>query len=190
MLAMHSRIRDVRKAKGLTLAEVAARCDPPTTAQTIGRLETGMRTVSMAWLRRIAAAMDVPTAELVTLPDRPDLPVVAILGAEGPTALGQPRTLTPPVARPGWMALEVAVGVGDYRAGDVLWLEQLPPDQFASARNRDVLAPRPVGRFVFGRLVDTAEDRLALLPPEVGARQVVLADTPWIGVVRTLIRRF
>lgn len=185
---MYSRIRDVRKAKGLTLAEVAARCDPPTTAQTIGRLETGMRTVSMAWLRRIAAAMDVPTTELVTLPDRPELPVVAALGADGPAALSQPRTLTPPVPQPGWMALEVAVSVGDYRAGDVLWLEQLAPEAFASARNRDVLAPRPVGRFAFGRLVDAAENRLALLPPEAGARQLVLSDVPWIGVVRTLVR--
>ncbi|HKX36332.1 MAG TPA: helix-turn-helix transcriptional regulator, partial [Rhizorhapis sp.] len=40
-------IREIRKAKGLTLEDVAQRCDPPTTAQTIGRLETGTRTVSV-----------------------------------------------------------------------------------------------------------------------------------------------
>ena len=40
---MINRIRDVRKQKRMTLADVAARCAPPTTAQTIGRLETGMR---------------------------------------------------------------------------------------------------------------------------------------------------
>lgn len=187
---MHSRIRDVRKARGLTLAEVAARCDPPTTAQTIGRLETGMRTVSMGWLRRIAAAMDVPTTELVTLPDRPELPVVASLGAEGPVALTHPRTIVPPSTAAGWMALEVAVSHGDYRAGDVLWLEQLDPDRFGLALNRDALAPRPVGRFAFGRIVDVAPGRLAMLPPDAGARQMVLADTPWIGVVRQLIRQF
>lgn len=44
---MITRIRDVRKAKDMTLAEVAAACVPPTTAQTIGRLETGTRTVSV-----------------------------------------------------------------------------------------------------------------------------------------------
>jgi transcriptional regulator with XRE-family HTH domain len=37
---MINRIRDIRREKGLTLADVAARCTPPTTAQTIGRLET------------------------------------------------------------------------------------------------------------------------------------------------------
>lgn len=44
---MITRIRDVRKSKHMTLHEVAAACVPPTTAQTIGRLETGMRTVSV-----------------------------------------------------------------------------------------------------------------------------------------------
>ena len=34
---MINRIRDVRREKGLTLAEVGQRCTPPTTAQTIGR---------------------------------------------------------------------------------------------------------------------------------------------------------
>ena len=36
---MINSIRAVRRAKGLTLEEVGQRCDPPTTAQTIGRLE-------------------------------------------------------------------------------------------------------------------------------------------------------
>lgn len=44
---MINRIRDIRKQKGLTLADVAERCSPPTTAQTIGRLETGMRQLSL-----------------------------------------------------------------------------------------------------------------------------------------------
>ena len=56
---MITRIREVRRAKGLTMADVAERCDPPTTAQTIGRLETGTRTVSVGWLNRIAEALAV-----------------------------------------------------------------------------------------------------------------------------------
>ncbi|WP_164157970.1 helix-turn-helix domain-containing protein, partial [Sandarakinorhabdus rubra] len=70
---MQTRIRDVRKARGLTLADVAAACVPPTTPQTIGRLETGTRTVSIDWLERIAAALDVPASTLVTLPERADV---------------------------------------------------------------------------------------------------------------------
>ena len=44
------------------------------------------------------------------------------------------------------------------------------------------------GRFAFGRLVDMFGQRLSILPPQHGARQVVLTDVPWIAVVRTLIR--
>lgn len=70
---MITAIREVRRAKGLTLAEVAERCNPPTTAQTIGRLETGTRTVSVGWLNRIAKALDVDAADLVKMPRRADL---------------------------------------------------------------------------------------------------------------------
>ena len=97
---MLTRIRDVRKARGLTLADVAAACDPPTTPQTIGRLETGMRTVSIDWLERIAAAMAVPASSLVTLPDRADVPVAALIGSNGADAPERPRTLLPPQPRP------------------------------------------------------------------------------------------
>ena len=80
---MITRIREVRRARGMTLDDVAERCDPPTTPQTIGRLETGTRTVSVGWLNRIAAALGVEAADLVDQPDRAELPVVAILGANG-----------------------------------------------------------------------------------------------------------
>ena len=62
---MTNRIRDIRKAKGLTLADLGAACDPPTTAQTIGRLETGMRQLSLTWMNRIAAALGVEAASLM-----------------------------------------------------------------------------------------------------------------------------
>ena len=54
---MINRIRTIRKEKGMTLADLAAACSPPTTPQTVGRLETGMRTLSIDWLNRIAGAL-------------------------------------------------------------------------------------------------------------------------------------
>src|SRR5205809_5951065 len=83
---MITRIREVRRSRGLTLDDVARRCDPPTTAQTIGRLETGTRTVSVPWLNRIARALGVEAADLVTLPTRADIPVAAMLGPDGAVA--------------------------------------------------------------------------------------------------------
>ena len=70
---MITRIRAVRRAKGMTLDDVAKACTPPTTPQTVGRLETGTRTVSVGWLNRIAAALGVDAAELVTGGDNSEL---------------------------------------------------------------------------------------------------------------------
>ena len=185
---MITAIREVRRARGLTLEEVGRLCDPPTTAQTIGRLETGMRTVSVGWLNRIARALDVTAADLVRLPDRVDLPVAAELSGDGARAPRQPATVTPPAPSPALVAVTVTGSVGDYRAGDVLWCERIEPERFASAINRDVLVPRPGGRFAFGRLLDREGARLHLLPPGPAARQVVVADAPWLARAVRLVR--
>lgn len=181
-------IREVRRARGLTLQEVADRCAPPTTAQTIGRLETGTRTVSVGWLNRIAAALEVEAADLLRMPERADLPVAALLGPEGARAPRRESIVTAPQAAPGQIALLVEAATGDYRAGDQLWCERIGPEDFGRALNRDVLLPRPAGRFAFGRLIGRDPGKLHLLPPSPGARQQVLADPPWAAIVRTLVR--
>lgn len=188
---MITAIREVRRAKGLTLEEVAERCSPPTTAQTIGRLETGTRTVSVAWLNRIAAALEVDAADLVRLPDRPDIAVAASLDAAGAHPLRRAATVAPPIAEPDLVAVTVAGGIGDYRAGDQIWCRRLSPDAFTQALNRDVLIPRPAGRFLFGRLIahEGEGGRLNILPLGPGARQQVVADPPWIACAMRLIRQ-
>jgi len=182
---MITAIREVRRAKGMTLDDVARACTPATTAQTIGRLETGTRTVSVAWLNRIAAALGVAAADLVRLPDRADIPVAAVLEANGVHAPRRPASVVAPAAVPGLIAVTVAAGTGDYRAGDEIWCERLAPEAFADALNRDVLVPRPAGRFVFGRLIghEHGEDgvQLHILPVEPRARQQTVTDAPWIA---------
>ena len=186
---MITAIREVRRARGLTLDDVARACVPPTTAQTIGRLETGTRTVSVAWLNRIAAALGLEAADLVTLPDRPDIPVAAVLDARGATAPRRPAAVTAPRPAPELVAVTVAGGIGDYRAGDAIWCERLAPAEFASALNRDVLAPQPAGRFVFGRLIGCdGEGTLHILPLGAGARQLAVANPAWIARAVRLVR--
>lgn len=185
---MITRIREVRRAKGLTLADVGARCVPPTTAQTIGRLETGTRTVSVDWLNRIAAALDVTAADLVELPDRADLPVAAILGAEGASAPRHTQVVSAPAPAAGQIAVMVEAGLGDYRAGDEIWCDRLAPSDFARALNRDVIVPRPAGRYVFGRLIGRQEGRLQILPLGAGTKQQIFEDPAWLGMATRLVR--
>ena len=185
---MITAIREVRRARGLTLADVAARCDPPTTAQTIGRLETGTRTVSVGWLNRIAAALGVEASDLVQLPDQERVEVAARLGGDGATAPTKPLSIKPPQPRAGDVALAVDVSVGDWRAGDMVWMERLAPDDFGQALNRDVLVPRTAGRFAFGRLIGREGEKMLILPPGSGSRQQVVNGPPWAAVARLLIR--
>ena len=185
---MITRIREVRRARGMTLDEVAQKCSPPTTPQTIGRLETGTRTVSVGWLNRIANALGVDAADLVDHPDRAELPVVAILGANGATAPRRTAIVVPPRVAPRQMAMTVSASLGDYRAGDEIWLDRLEPADYASVLNRDLLVPRPAGRFLFGRLIGRDDGKLHLLPPGAGGRQSVVTDPPWAAVAVRLVR--
>lgn len=181
-------IREVRRAKGFTLQDVADRCRPPTTAQTIGRLETGTRTVSVVWLNRIAAALGVVAADLVTLPARGDLPVVAILGANGAAAPRQPATIVAPQPGPGQIAILVSATIADYRAGDEIWCDRLGPDDFVTALNRDVLLPGTAGRVAFGRLLGMTEESIHFLPHDAAPRLHTLATPPWIALAVRLMR--
>lgn len=185
---MITRIREVRRARGMTLQDVADACDPPTTPQTIGRLETGSRTVSVGWLNRIAAALKVDAADLVDHPDKAELPVAAILGSNGAIAPRKTAIVVPPRPDGGLIAMTVSASVGDYRAGDEIWCEQLEPESYARALNRDVLVPRPAGRFLFGRMIDRDGTKLLLLPLGSGGRQQVVADPAWLAMAVKLVR--
>ena len=185
---MITRIREVRRARRMTLDEVARACTPPTTPQTIGRLETGMRTVSVGWLNRIAAALGVEASDLVDHPERTELPVVAILGANGAVAPKRSALVVPPKPGAGLVAITVSASIGDYRAGDEIWCERLGPDDYGLALNRDLLVPRPAGRFLFGRLIGREDGKLHLLPPGAGGRQSVVADPPWAAMAVKLVR--
>ncbi len=192
-MPVFNRIRDIRKAKGMTLADLAAACDPPTTAQTIGRLETGMRQLSLRWMDKIAAALDVDPASLMRAESGQTAQIVAELVAGGALALAAPREALLPselAAADGPAPLVLAVGesIGEYRPGDLVWLRQLDAADTLGAINRDCLVPKPGGRFAFGRLIDRKGTLVGLLPPGAGQKQVVVDNPAWIAVAFMLVR--
>lgn len=185
---MITRIREVRRARGMTLDDVARACEPTTTPQTIGRLETGTRTVSVGWLNRIAAALGVEASDLVEGGEGAKLPVAALLSSAGAVAPKRSAVVVPPRVNLDQMAMKVSASVGEYRAGDEIWCSRLQPEEYGKAMNRDVLVPRPAGRFIFGRLIGRDGGKLHLLPPGPGSRQSVVADPPWIARAEKLVR--
>src|SRR5947209_3979052 len=176
---MITRIREVRRARGMTLDDVARRCEPPTTPQTIGRLETGARTVSVGWLDRIAQVLGVQAQDLVDGAAIAELPVVAVLGHSGAAAPAKGLAAVPPRPGNGQLAVLSAGSVGDYRSGDELWCQKLEPSDYLVALNRDVLVPRPAGRFIFGRLINLDSEKLQILQLSAGGRQQVVPTPPW-----------
>ena len=166
---MITRIREVRRARGMTLDDVARRCDPPTTPQTIGRLETGTRTVSVGWLNRIANALGVDAQDLVGGGEAAELKVAAVLGPGGAVAPRRSAIVVPPRADDRQIAILVGASIGDYRAGDEIWCDTLGAEDYAHALNRD-------------------EEKLQLLPLEAGGRQQVVANPPWLAVATRLVR--
>lgn len=185
---MITRIREVRRARGMTLDDVARKCDPPTTPQTIGRLETGTRTVSVGWLNRIAKALGVDAQDLVQAGEAAQINVAAIIGPGGAVAPKRSAIVVAPRVDDSQVGVIVAASVGDYRSGDEIWCDTLQPGNYALALNRDVLVPRPAGRFLFGRLINRDDEKLQILPLEAGGRQQVVANPPWIAVASKLVR--
>jgi transcriptional regulator with XRE-family HTH domain len=187
-----NRIRDIRREKGMTLADLAEACRPPTTAQTIGRLETGMRNLSIKWMDRIAAALSVDPEVLVRSEASARAQIVAELVVGGPRAMALTRDALLPTELGGdaiRVVLEIETSAGEYRAGDQLWLRQIAPDDAGRAINRDVLVPRKGGRFAFGRLIDRQAGKVGVLPAGAGQKQQVIDDPAWIAVAEMLVRR-
>ena len=162
---MITRIREVRRARGMTLDDVARRCQPPTTPQTIGRLETGTRTVSVGWLNRIAQALGVEAQDLVEGGDTSELKVAAILGPGGAMAPKKTAIVVPPKVDEGQIAILVAGSLGDYRSGDEIWCDALEPEDYARALNRDVLVPGNAGSVLFGRAGNREVKKMPITPP-------------------------
>ncbi|MEM8799890.1 MAG: helix-turn-helix transcriptional regulator [Pseudomonadota bacterium] len=177
---METRIRQIRKARGLTLAEVAARVRPePTSAATIGRLETGLRRVTIEWLNKIADALECSPEDLVVhentvsagfvslaeqrlhsentgyrasdelLRSLLSAPATGVTDGTGPV-IRQSGPIPPAGSSP---VVEVASGFGEYQSGDRILFEEWQTSVSDADIGLVLLMADRHGRLALGRLV-------------------------------------
>jgi transcriptional regulator with XRE-family HTH domain len=181
---MRTRIRDVRRAKGLTLSELAARITPPTTAQTIGRLETGVRKVTLDWLQKIADALGCGVNELMAEGGDAAVPILGTLASDGVLTPANGETLTLASPGPDALAVKIASPFADLQVGDTVVCQPQPLATLAEGGSRDGLVELSDGRWIYGRVAPgTSPGRYAVVAATEGG--VAVMDT----TITTFARR-
>lgn len=186
---MNNRIRALRKARGWTLAQLAERIIPdPPTAQTIARLETGTRTLSMTWLDKIAAALEVSPQNLLTLSKGPTSPVIAAVGIAGLSAFAQPPEIDLTVMAQNPVAIEFETAKGRYSPGDILVFDRL--DGAQPVFLDEALVKTKSGDLLFGSLFPATPQRPATIAsPAPYASLTDIIEPEWTARAVCLIRR-
>ena len=149
---MKNRIRHFRRQRRMTLKDLAESIG--TTPQTVSRLETEVMTLSTDWLERLAQALHVHASELLDTPDRPDIPILGFLGANGTLARssdGERLIFDVRSERP--VAVRLASPYGPYRSGEVLVGTRLEGADIAKGVGRDCICCQADGRLVLRRLI-------------------------------------
>ena len=150
---LQSRLREIRKARGLTLQTVAERIKPHgTTAQTIGRLETGRRTLSVEWVERIAEALECDSSELLALPEGGDLEISGCVTRGGRFEAKPVGTLALRLAARDSIALRISDVMGQYQPGDIVVCNHIPKSDFSAAEGCDCLVRLENNRQYFAKI--------------------------------------
>lgn len=186
---VQSRIREIRKEKNLTLQDVAERAG--TTAQTIGRLETGMRTLSLKWVNRIADALEVEPATLLSLPEQGDIEISCEIGGKGGVAKKNYGTVSLRLLGKQPIALKIKANMGEYRAGDSIICEKHGANKPKNAIGKDCLIELKNGDRTFAKLANGSKPGTYTLIP-IGNSGVLLENChiAFAAPVVTLVRNF
>lgn len=186
---MQNRIRALRKERGWTLSDLAARITPePPTAQTIARLETGTRTLSLPWLEKIAAALDVSPQDLLTLSDGPSSPLLGISGEAGITPMKNPPDIDLSVLAGDPVAIEFAAPCGRFLVGDIVIFDK--SKGYSGGILDEALVASGHGLLLFGSIFPSDMDDQLIVstpPPKAGLHHITKPE--WSARAVCVIRR-
>lgn len=185
---MATRIHQVRKQRCLTLQNLADRVG--TTAQTIQRLETAKMTVTVEWLERIAKALDMNPAMLLTTYASPSVPLIGELVTDGAVKRLSGATrkveISVPVEDP--VAVSLRNRFGPHEAGTLLIGTRFTAPKARDVDGRDCLVELRSGRLIFRRVVYTRGGPTAYVPYEDGSPVERNLEIAWIAPVVMTVR--
>ena len=149
---MKNRIRHYRRQRQMTLKDLADSIG--TTPQTVSRLETEVMTLSTDWLERLASALGVHASELLDTPERPDIPILGFIGANGALVRSSDgERLIFDVRSDYPVAVRLSHRYGSYRAGEVLVGTRFEGQEMAKAVGRDCICCLTDGRLLLRRVI-------------------------------------
>lgn len=164
MARLNNRIRQVRKSKGLTQAQLARLVG--STAATISRLETTDMTLSTRWVERLGVALDILPGDLLITPNHViHIPTVGEFDAAG---ILQNHTSPPQQLAPVQLFFEntlgasLSVDIGPYKANDFVVARLVPYEQLGLLLGKDCLFRDPAGAIHLRKLIAIDGNMLTL----------------------------
>jgi len=177
---MKNRIRHFRRRQNLTLKDLADSVG--TTPQTISRLETEVMTLSADWLERLAVALGVHPADLLESPDRPDVPIIGVLGPNAALTRATPdETLLFELRGETPVAVRLSHAAGPYVAQEILVASRLSGADMAQAVGRNCLCGLSDGRILLRRVVQGDSATFTLVPLDPGGEISYNQTVQWLA---------
>lgn len=190
---MRTRIREIRRLRGLTLQELASKVG--TTAQTVQRLETDNMAISLDWLEKIASAFGLNVCALLSAETGSDVPLLGTLSAES-AVVPVPRedSEIPKVSliMPSETTIAVLLdtALGPFSGGTLLIANRLGDANRRVGHGRDCIIKTRSGAHLFRRMMLDGERPLAFIPYDGRAATHDDFELEWVAPIIASIRYF
>jgi len=190
---MQTRIRQMRKTRGLTLQQLAERIN--TTAQTIQRLETGNMTVSIDWLEKLSHALDMHPSDLLEGGAQGDIPLLGKLEGNGvlykpASALNEETSFRISIPAIDPVAISLGRTIGAYNKDSILIAERFYGRSMSNVYGCDGLAHLATGTTLLRRIIRGSGERFTLVPIRCEAETLYDQELEWAARIIMQIEYF
>lgn len=187
----HTRIREFRKLRGLTLKELAAKLK--TTPQTVQRLETGNMTVSTFWLEKFARVLAIDPADLISTRSNHEIQLIGHIDERGrinrrENAAATFFNLDVPADDP--IAVRLDAIVGPFDAGTMLIANRLRKEDRDNAHGMDCLVATSEDSMFLRRVIRGRNNGWTLIPYQNGGEIQYDRQIVWVARILMAIKHF